>query len=125
LFVFADQDEDDTGAIDIVALHGLNGNWERTWQHTTKSGGKVLWLRDFLPKQIPHARIMSLGYNSVLQFSKSVADIGTFAEQLLAALVAKRRGRAARRHIIFVCHSLGGIVVKKVRHENNRFPSLY
>jgi hypothetical protein len=115
LFVFKDQDDNDPDVVDIVAIHGLNGHWEKTWQTTTRRGDQVVWLRDFLPQQIPHARIMSFGYDSVLQFSKSVAHIGTFAEQLLEDLVSRRMGLAARRPIIFVCHSLGGIVVKKVR----------
>jgi len=114
MFVYEDQEENDPDAIDIVALHGLNGHWEKTWQATTRNGDQVVWLRDLLPQQIPHGRIMSFGYDSVLQFSKSVADIGTFAEQLLEDLISRRNGMAARRPIIFICHSLGGIVVKKV-----------
>jgi hypothetical protein len=116
LFVLADQEDDDPDAIDIVALHGLNGHREKTWQATaTNSKGQhLMWLRDFLPQQIPHARIMSFGYDSVLMFSKSVSDIGTFAEQLLEALMSRRRGSVSNRPIIFICHSLGGIVVKKV-----------
>src|ERR1700709_2784469 len=86
LFVLANQDENDPEAIDIVAIHGLNGHWENTWRTTTQNGGRVNWLREFLPQQVPRARVMSFGYDSVLQFSKSVADIGTFAEQLLEDL---------------------------------------
>jgi hypothetical protein len=114
MFVYEDQEENDPDAIDIVALHGLNGHWEKTWQSSIRKGEQVVWLRDLLPQQIPHARIMSFGYDSVLQFSKSVADIGTFAEQLLEDLISRRNGLAAKRPIIFICHSLGGIVVKKV-----------
>jgi hypothetical protein len=114
LFVLANQDENDPEAIDIVAIHGLNGHWENTWRTTTQNGGGVNWLREFLPQQVPRARVMSFGYDSVLQFSKSVADIGTFAEQLLEDLISRRAGPATRRPIIFICHSLGGIVVKKV-----------
>jgi hypothetical protein len=117
LFVIEDQDEDDEDAIDIVALHGLNGHWEKTWQATANLN-QVIWLRDFLPQQIPHARMMSFGYDSILQFSKPVADIGTFAEQLLEDLMSRRNGASSRRPIIFICHSLGGIVAKKVSHPS-------
>ncbi|KAF3766683.1 hypothetical protein M406DRAFT_233005, partial [Cryphonectria parasitica EP155] len=101
--------------VDIVALHGLNGHWETTWQSTTSSvkGRPVMWLRDFLPEQVPRARIMSFGYDSALFFGKSVSDVDTFAEQLLEALLPLRLDEVARRPIIFICHSLGGIVVKK------------
>lgn len=116
LFVLEPQDDNDPEAIDIVALHGLNGHWEKTWQSdksTSKAGGPM-WLRDFLPQQIPHARIMSFGYDSVLLFSKSTSDVGTFAEQLLESLLSRRVNVSETRPIIFICHSLGGIVVKKV-----------
>lgn len=73
-----------------------------------------MWLRDFLPQQIPHARIMSFGYDSVLLFSKSTSDVATFAEQLLESLLSMRMNVPEMRPIIFICHSLGGIVVKKV-----------
>lgn len=114
LFVLEDQHDDDPDAIDIVALHGLNGHWEYTWTTRNARGEEVLWLRDLLPLQVPHARVMSFGYDSVLQFSKSVAHIGTFADQLLESLMSRRTGGSSKRPIIFVCHSLGGIVVKKV-----------
>lgn len=116
LFVLEPQDDNDPDAIDVVALHGLNGHWEKTWQSdkSTSKGGGAMWLRDFLPQQIPHARIMSFGYDSVLLFSKSTSDVGTFAEQLLESLVSRRMNVPETRPIIFICHSLGGIVVKKV-----------
>lgn len=116
LFVLEPQDDNDPEAIDIVALHGLNGHWEKTWQSDkpTSKGGGAMWLRDFLPQQIPHARVMSFGYDSVLLFSKSTSDVGTFAEQLLESLLSRRMNVPETRPIIFICHSLGGIVVKKV-----------
>lgn len=116
LFVLEPQDDNDPNAVDIVALHGLNGHWEKTWQSDKpgSKGGGAMWLRDFLPQQIPHARIMSFGYDSVLLFSKSTSDVGTFAEQLLESLLSRRMNVADTRPIIFICHSLGGIVVKKV-----------
>ncbi|KAH8649154.1 hypothetical protein BX600DRAFT_110749 [Xylariales sp. PMI_506] len=127
LFVLVDQPEDDPDAVDIVALHGLNGHWRNTWRTKSPTGEQVMWLQDFLPEQIPHARIMSFGYDSVLLFGKSVANIGMFAEQLLEELMARREGQAKNRPLIFVCHSLGGVVVKKAivkAHEKDRYSSL-
>ena len=116
LFVLEDKPAGDTRAIDIVAVHGLNGHYEKTWSVLDEEGQDVNWLRDFLPEQIPNARVMSFGYNSLLQFSKSVADIYTFADQLLEALLSKRITQEEQsRPIMFICHSLGGIVVKQVR----------
>lgn len=113
LFCVHNQPRDKANTIDIVAVHGLNGHFEKTWETKASSGKTVNWLKDFLPKQMPHARIMSFGYNSTVLFSKSAADIGTYAEQLLEDLISYR-GLFMSRPIIFICHSLGGIVVKKV-----------
>jgi predicted alpha/beta-fold hydrolase len=95
----------------IIAVHGLGGDWEKTW---TDDNG-ALWLRDFLPSQLPSARIMSYGYNSSTAFSKAVTDINDEAAMLLDRLDGERQNEDQKaRPIIFVSHSLGGIVVKKV-----------
>ena len=94
----------------IVAVHGLGGDWERTW---TDENGK-LWLRDFLPMQLPTARIMSYSYNSATVFSKADTDINDEAAMLLDRLNGERRsGEEITRPIVFVSHNLGGILVKK------------
>ena len=96
----------------IVAVHGLGGDWEQTW---TDENGK-LWLRDFLPVHVPHqARVFSYGYDSSTAFSRSVADIEVQAAMLLDRLQGKRKTNEEQsRPVVFIAHSLGGILVKKV-----------
>lgn len=99
-------------SIDVVAVHGLQGEVYRTWEHDNGS----LWLRDFLPADIPNARIMTFGYDSTTAFSKSVAKIEDMALELLNHLSAKRspaQPGTPSKPIVLICHSLGGIVVKK------------
>jgi protein SERAC1 len=99
-------------AIDIVAIHGLNGHFERTW---TDEATGFNWLRDAIPRSIPTARVLTFEYNSVLQFSKSTSDIFTFGDELLESLLVERRTPEERnRSLIFICHSLGGLVFKQV-----------
>jgi len=96
-----------------------------TW---TAENGK-LWLRDFLPPQLPSARIMSFGYNSDTALRKAVTDIDDVALMLLSGLnLSRQLAEERKRPIIFISHSLGGIVVKKaliLAHERlNRFKDL-
>lgn len=98
--------------IDLVAIHGLNGHYDETWtdKNTTEN-----WLREFLPGQVPQLRIMSWGYNSQVLGSTSMGNITTFAQGLLTDLKACRATQElAKRPLIFVCHSLGGVVFKRV-----------
>lgn len=97
--------------IDIVAIHGLNGHYLQTW---TDQRTGINWLKDLVPKVLPKVRVLSFSYNSMLQFSKSTSDVSTFSLQLLEGLTAERQSDAeSRRDVIFVCHSLGGLVFKQ------------
>jgi hypothetical protein len=105
-------------------VHGLNGDLFGTWTE-----GSRLWLQDFLPSSIPEARIFTYGYNARLVFSGSTSKIDDYARHLLERLRARRRDFSdIRRPIIFLCHSLGGIVFKKamiIAHErSDRYESL-
>ena len=98
----------------IVAVHGLGSDWEDAW---TEEVGieKRLWLRDFLPAKFPNVRVMSYGYDAAFALSSSVSDIETAAASLLDYLDGARKNEQEKqRPIIFVAHSLGGIIVKRV-----------
>ena len=66
---------------------------------------------------------MSYGYNSTTAFSNNVSDIEDQAGMLLHAINMERTSAAEKkRPLIFVAHSLGGIVVKKaliIAHERS------
>lgn len=101
----------------IIAVHGLNGGPTKTW--TTKKTEKF-WLADpeMLPKNMSNARILSYGYDASVTalFGRTSSNrILQHAHTLVAELVANRMLEGAMdRPIIFICHSLGGIVVKRV-----------
>ena len=58
---------------------------------------------------------MSFGYNANSALTNSIATIEDVAGTLLALLMSKRRSEdAKKRPIIFIAHSLGGVVVKQV-----------
>ncbi|KAI9851959.1 MAG: hypothetical protein M1838_002248 [Thelocarpon superellum] len=106
----------DNPKVDIVLVHGLNGHPQTTW--TAKNG--VFWPTQLLPKTLGNvrARILVYGYNAdVYAFGgkSATADyILQHAQTLVFNLDSERYTEdASDRPIIFVAHSLGGILVKK------------
>ncbi|KAK5936655.1 hypothetical protein PMZ80_011120 [Knufia obscura] len=113
---------------DIVFVHGLNGNPEKTW--TADNG--IFWPRDLLPKHLGDARcrVLTYGYDArVSAFTDGVSKdhIHHHAENLAAKLYSNRAlNNAVERPIIFVVHSLGGLVTKQcliysrsIEHQNS------
>lgn len=73
-----------------------------------------MWLRDIIPIDLPTARIFTYGYDTKLAGGKSNARISEYAKQFLNTVSDARRGDP-HRPIIFIGHSLGGLVIKEVR----------
>jgi WD40 repeat protein len=112
---------DSTPSVDIIFVHGLGGTSRQTWSKNRDPA--LFWPGEWLPYEtgISAARIMSFGYNA--HFS-SMADrnnklnISDFAKDLLFTMkfTTGKEGRGLNigsRPIIFVVHSMGGLVVKK------------
>ncbi|MCJ1262558.1 hypothetical protein MMC22_002428 [Lobaria immixta] len=112
--------------VDIVAVHGLNGHREKTWTCNETSGDNVLWLRDLLPNRIPGARVWTWGYDSRTHTrshrdyltTKKLYDHGR--ELVFDLEGARRESKSHQRPIIFIAHSLGGIVVKNALLHSDR-----
>ncbi|KAF5867387.1 hypothetical protein ETB97_000156 [Aspergillus alliaceus] len=102
--------------VDIVFVHGLNGHPYNTW--ATQSPD-VFWPADLLPEVLEpsRVRILTYGYNAnVTAFTDGASRdrIHHHAETLASGLAANRNLRGcSERPIIFVCHSLGGLVLKR------------
>ncbi|CAG7940151.1 unnamed protein product [Penicillium nalgiovense] len=137
--------------IDIVAVHGLQGDARRTWTH---EASKVCWLSDLLPNYIKNARVLSWGYNAntnslggkATSSDRILQHAGTLIEELqndrevssdvhckeyslldfifqtvlpwlpwtgMECAFKLQFEDATERPIIFICHSLGGIIVKR------------
>ena len=101
-------------AVDICFVHGLTGDRESTW---TARGQSTLWLKSLLPPRLRvEARILTYGYDAYV-VRKGVAGSNRLidhATNLLHDLTTDRDlNNASSRPLIFVAHSLGGLVCKK------------
>ncbi|KAL9046880.1 MAG: hypothetical protein Q9214_000406, partial [Letrouitia sp. 1 TL-2023] len=101
-------------SIDLVAVHGLNENLTDAW---TDPATHILWLQDLLPETLNIARVLTFGYNAeatAFYGSGSADRILQHAHTLVADLQADRALEGcSKRPIIFLCHGLGGVLVKK------------
>ncbi|KAL8994880.1 MAG: hypothetical protein Q9169_005278 [Polycauliona sp. 2 TL-2023] len=124
--------------VDVVLVHGINGHPSETW---TSEEHNVFWPRELLPRLLEKtkARVLVYGYDADIDLpteeatsSKMAPDheghlhyrtphdgisqdrVHNHAEQLVQTMCANRRTHQATDHpIVFVAHSLGGIVVKR------------
>ncbi|SPN97424.1 uncharacterized protein DNG_00938 [Cephalotrichum gorgonifer] len=94
----------------LVFVHGLGGGNEKSWKHPHT---ERVWISDnaFLQKIGRRCRSLSFGYNADPFDDKRKGRIETHAESLVNKLIVERQG-ANSRPIVFLCHSLGGLVVK-------------
>lgn len=87
-----------------------------------------MWLRDLLPERIPRARVWTWGYDSRTHTrshrdyltTKKLYDHGR--ELVFDLDGARRESHSHQRPIIFIAHSLGGIVVKSVSSVSVSIP---
>ncbi|KAK7745916.1 hypothetical protein SLS53_002635 [Cytospora paraplurivora] len=108
--------------VDIVLVHGLNGEPQKTWTAKTKNGG-VFWPADLLPKSLEegnsYANVLVYGYNADVSSKRhgtgpSTNYIHQHAQTLVTFLATYRKSKKTTRHpIIWVAHSLGGILLKR------------
>lgn len=96
-----------------------------------------MWLRDSLAKDVPRLRVFTYGYTCDITASDSVSGVDEYADTFRRLLRDMRRqcqvgitrlacvsslttkiGHPAP--LIFIAHSLGGMVVKQVGHIRDK-----
>ncbi|KAG5662198.1 hypothetical protein KAF25_004437 [Fusarium avenaceum] len=97
--------------IDLVFVHGLKGDCLKTWKDQTTDEP---WPKTMLPLEIGTARVLTYSYDATVVGKADVPSqnrISNHAANLVTALASLRQSdNANQRPIIFVCHSLGGLV---------------
>ncbi|KAF2431050.1 hypothetical protein EJ08DRAFT_660211 [Tothia fuscella] len=103
---------------DLIFVHGLGGTAWKTWcWNRDRQNFWPVWLAD--EDVLPSFRIFTYGYNSNFKGAGTNLNIHDFAKGLLLQMLTfsgeAGQGKApiGSGKIIFVVHSMGGLVVKK------------
>ncbi|CAG8611735.1 16090_t:CDS:2, partial [Acaulospora colombiana] len=113
---------------DIVAVTGLAGHPYGSWKSRQSHR---MWLQDFLPRDLRGARIMTFGYDSRIEVNKGRSRMLDYARFFVDQLYIARSSKsvwvrvfwihyltsapqAQSRPIVFIGHSLGGILIIQV-----------
>lgn len=100
-------------AIDVICVHGLMGHPRKTW---TKDDEKFFWPAH-LTEDLPEVRVLTFGYYADPgSFMGQVSQnrLGEHASDLLNKMATRReKSETEGRPIIWIAHSLGGLVVEK------------
>ncbi|ETS78261.1 hypothetical protein PFICI_10323 [Pestalotiopsis fici W106-1] len=133
--------------LDIIFVHGLQGHPFHTWAakpqapEPTKKTSRVrrlfrtsasssattdhdaqngfFWPRDALPTYCPHARILTWGYDSNVTGVGNTVNRNSLYEHGQDLIFTLKRNLVSKRPIIFVTHSLGGIIIKDALSFSN------
>jgi hypothetical protein len=100
----------DSHAVDIVAITGLGGHAYGSFK---ERGGHYMWLADELPSQLPTARVLTYGYESALRDSHNFQSLDDLGMSFSRAVCRLSGSDSVKRPMIFIAHSLGGLIWKQ------------
>ncbi|KAH6949213.1 hypothetical protein DER45DRAFT_96459 [Fusarium avenaceum] len=95
--------------IDVIAVCGLGGHALDSFKDIN---GRFVWIRDGLPSAIPNARVLTYGYDTQLVGSRSFQNLTDLGRALQVDLEGIRDPNQSRS-ILFIGHSVGGLVIKE------------
>lgn len=103
-----------TPRLDVLFLHGLTGDPVDTWLN---ADGNEFWPK-WLCRELPALSIYTLSYPSSIfeKWAKKEMGLHERAQNLLEHLASLDIGK---RPIVFVCHSLGGLLAKEMLRVSN------
>jgi pimeloyl-ACP methyl ester carboxylesterase len=105
-------------AADVIFVHGLGGNAFDTWYYNPDLPFESwpFWLA----AELRHVKVWSLGYPAA---PNSRRGQGLALPTIAQGAINTLNGQVGGRPLIFVAHSLGGLVVKKIIEMCHKSPS--
>lgn len=101
---------------DIVFIHGLDGDAKKTWNYKDKKG-EIFW-PNWLIGHFPLLQIWTLDHPSKMFASLTKGDEMDFFKRTVAILDYLISNDIGLRPLIFVCHSLGGVLTKALLRKS-------
>ncbi|WP_208701278.1 MULTISPECIES: ABC-three component system protein [unclassified Mesorhizobium] len=101
------------GAVDVIFVHGLSGDPVDTWTFEGSSEVEGGYWPHWLAKDIPQLNLYTLGFPASVfaQWAKKEMNLYDRAKNVIETLASYDFGN---RPIVFICHSLGGLLVKQI-----------
>lgn len=104
----------DAPRLNVVFIHGLGGNPIAYWCHQGGKDDGYFWLSG-LAEDVPGTAVWTVGYPADKASWGTGWPVAEAATAVLDKLTSSQEFRATGNiPIVFVCHSLGGIIAKKL-----------
>lgn len=111
LHLISPADSSNPAVADIIFVHGLGGASHDTWRHGKEEDDDHFFWPEELGKELPECNVWSVGYEAdISRASGKGMVIGLRALAVASLMVSRKVG--IERPVVFVCHSMGGLVVK-------------
>ena len=119
LYPISNTTKEDRSA-DIVFVHGLGGSSRDTWRHGLEGSSDHFFWPEELGKDLSTCGIWTVGYPA--GFTR-LGKPGMIIEKRAGNLAQKLANAGfGTRPLIFICHSMGGLIVKSLVTESQTSP---
>jgi hypothetical protein len=114
---------------DVIFVHGLNGNPYGYWAY---QGKRDHWWPEWLGEDLPGVGVWSLGYENAAFKSRKVTFLGgtglrgfamPLTDRAEVVLLQLKQEGIGTRPLVFITHSMGGLLVKQLLHTAKDSPN--